>query len=57
MATECALDVTHGGVIFSTIVIIRIRVNNTSVLRILNEGCVLHPAPSQCRPNCETTNA
>lgn len=42
IATECALNVTHRGVIFSTIAIIRSRVNNTSVLRILNEGFVLH---------------
>lgn len=51
---ECALDVTHSSVIFSTVVIIRIRVNNTSVLRILNEGFVSHRAWSQCRHYCET---
>lgn len=46
--TECALNVTHRGVIFSRIAIIRVRVNNTPVLRILNEGFVSIGIWSQC---------
>lgn len=53
--TECALGVTHRGVIFSEIVIIRIRVNNTSVLRILNKGFVLGRIWSECC-RCERTD-